>query len=86
MKVITMEEVLGRVVIDPKVMVGKPVIRGTRVPVELILGLLGTGATFDDILKGYPRITKEDIYACLLFAQQAINNSLYVPPIVTTGK
>ena len=85
-KEIIMEDVLGRIVIDPKVMVGKPVIRGTRVPVELILGLLGKGASFDDILRGYPRVTKEDIYACLLFAQQAINNSLYVPPIVAAGK
>jgi uncharacterized protein (DUF433 family) len=86
MKAITMEDILRRIVIDPKVMVGKPVIKGTRVPVELILGLLGQGATYEDILKGYPRVTKEDIYACLLFAQQAINNSLYVPPIVTASK
>lgn len=81
-----MNDILGRIVIDPAVMVGKPVIKGTRVPVELVLGLLGKGATYDDILRGYPRITKEDIYACLLFAQQAINNSLYTPSIVVTEK
>jgi uncharacterized protein (DUF433 family) len=61
-KVITMKDVLGRIVIDPKIMVGKPVIKGTRITV---LGLLGQGATYDDILKGYPHITKEDIYACI---------------------
>ena len=81
-----MEDILERIVIDPKVMVGKPVIRGTRVPVELVLGMLGKGASFNDILRGYPRVTKEDIYACLLFAQQAINNSLYTPPVVTMDK
>ena len=78
-----MKDVLERIVIDPKIMVGKPVIKGTRITVELMLGLLGQGATYDDILNGYPHITKEDIYACLLFAQQAINNSVYAPSIVT---
>jgi len=78
-----MEDILGRIVIDPKVMVGKPVIKGTRITVELILGLLGQGATYEDIFKGYPHIKKEDIYACLLFAQQAINNSVYAPSIAT---
>lgn len=74
-----MQDALGRIVIDPKIMVGKPVIKGTRITVELILGLLGQGATYDDILRGYHHISREDLYACLLFAQQAINNSVYAP-------
>lgn len=74
-----MKELLGRIVIDPQIMVGKPVIKGTRIPVELILGILGQGATYEDILQGYPHVTKEDIYACLLFAQQALDDSTFVP-------
>ena len=61
-----------RIVIDPKVMVGKPVIRGTRITVELILEMLGQGVTVDQILKEYPHLEREDIKAAVEFAQQAI--------------
>lgn len=77
-----MENLLGRIIIDPKVMVGKPVIKGTRITVQLILGLLGQGMTFEDIFKEYPRVKREDIYACLLFAQQALDNSAFVPLVM----
>jgi len=62
------EELLKRIVVDPKVMVGKPVIRGTRISVEQILRLLAQGLTFEDILKDYPHLTKEDIVAALIYA------------------
>ncbi len=62
------KEILGRIVIDPKVMVGKPVIKGTRIPVYVILNLLGEGATFQEIMNEYPDIKKEDILAALKFA------------------
>ncbi len=55
----------GRVEIDPEVMQGKPVVRNTRIPVELQLRKLAEGATFDDLLDAYPRLTKLDIQACL---------------------
>ena len=51
-----------RIIVDPKIMVGKPVIAGTRIPVEHILKLLAQGLTVDDILDEYPRLTKEDIF------------------------
>jgi len=50
---------------NPKVMMGKPVIRGTRIPVELILRKLGEGATEADLLDAYPRLTKVDIQAVM---------------------
>jgi uncharacterized protein (DUF433 family) len=53
---------------NPKVMVGKPVIRGTRIPVELILRMLGHGVSIEDLLEAYPGITREDILAAQLFA------------------
>ena len=70
---------LQRIVIDPGVMVGKPVIKGTRLTVKYILGLLAHGATEGDILAEYANLTREDILACLLFATRALSTSSYLP-------
>lgn len=63
----------GRIVIDPKIMVGKPVIKGTRIPVYVILNLLGEGHTFNDVIEDYPDLTKQDILAAIKFAAQFTN-------------
>jgi len=60
--------VTDRIDIDPKVMMGKPVIRGTRIPVELLLRKLAEGATEADLLDAYPRLTREDIHAAIGYA------------------
>ncbi|OGK88844.1 MAG: antitoxin [Candidatus Rokubacteria bacterium GWC2_70_16] len=57
---------------NPKVMMGKPVIRGTRIPVELVLRKLAEGATFEDLLAAYPRLRREDIQAALGYAADAV--------------
>lgn len=57
--------VTDRIEIDPKIMLGKPVIRGTRIPVELLLRKLAEGATDADLLAAYPRLTREDIQAAI---------------------
>ena len=67
------EKLLQRIVIDPKVMTGKPVIKGTRLTVQHILKLLGNGATYNEIINEYPKLTEEDIRACLLFAAINLN-------------
>jgi uncharacterized protein (DUF433 family) len=59
---------LDRIEINPKVLAGKPVVKGTRLSVQFIVGLLGQGTTMDEILQEYHRLTKEDILACLVFA------------------
>jgi uncharacterized protein (DUF433 family) len=61
-----------RIEINPAVMLGKPVIRGTRIPVELILRKLGEGATEADLLDAYPRLTREDIHAALAYAADSL--------------
>jgi uncharacterized protein (DUF433 family) len=61
---------------DPKKLYGKPVIKNTRIPVDMILEKLAIGDTIDDLLKAYPKITREDINACLLFAADAVKNEL----------
>jgi uncharacterized protein (DUF433 family) len=60
--------IADRIEIDPKVMMGKPVIRGTRITVELILRKLSEGATQSDLLDAYPRLTRVDIQAAIRYA------------------
>jgi uncharacterized protein (DUF433 family) len=57
-----------RIVVDPKILAGKPVIRGTRLAVEFILELLAAGQSESDIIAHYPGLTREDILACLSYA------------------
>lgn len=57
-----------RIEINPRVMLGKPVIRGTRIPVELILRKLSEGASEAELLDAYPRLTREDIHAAMRYA------------------
>ncbi|MDD4653751.1 MAG: DUF433 domain-containing protein [Methanothrix sp.] len=64
------EDLLERITINPRVMVGKPVIRGTRLTVEYILELPAHGITREEILAEYSGLAKDDIYACLLFASK----------------
>ncbi len=62
------QQLLERITLDPKIMAGKPVIKGTRLTVEYILGLLAQGATPSEILEEYDGLALEDIQACLIFA------------------
>jgi len=74
--------ITDRIEIDPKVMLGKPVIRGTRIPVELVLRKLAEGATEPDLLDAYPRLTREDIQAAIGYAADTLANeeTLIVTP------
>ncbi len=73
------QQLLERITINPQVMVGKPVIRGTRLTVQYILNLLAHGATIDEILDEYQGLTIEDIQACFLFATKSLANSDFLP-------
>lgn len=65
-----MVSVKDYIVIDPKVMLGKPVIKGTRVPVYIVLNLLAEGLTHAQVIKNYPDLSLEAIQACLIFASK----------------
>jgi uncharacterized protein (DUF433 family) len=65
-------EPMDRITIDPEVMVGKPVIKGTRITVQLIVQLLANGVTEAEILNDYPDLNKEDIKAALLYASECL--------------
>ena len=78
-KIMKDKQLLERITLNPKVMVGKPVIKGTRLTVEYILNLMAHGATVAEILKEYKGLTHEDIQACLLFATKFLENSAFMP-------
>ena len=67
-----------RIVSDPEILVGKPTIKGTRISVELILGWLANGWSFDQILESYPHITRDDILAALAFAAEMMQDEEYI--------
>ena len=74
-----MEELLDRIVVDPDILVGKPVIKGTRVPVYLIVELVAAGLTTKQIIKEYPQLKEEDIKAALLYASKLVESEVTVP-------
>jgi uncharacterized protein (DUF433 family) len=76
--VIYVEEFLDRITIDPDVLVGKPVIKGTRLPVYLIVELVANGMTPKEILHEYPRLKEEDIKAALLYASRLVESEVTV--------
>lgn len=64
---------------NPEVLSGKPVIKGTRIPVYLILELLAAGMSVDDVLEEYPELTREDIQAALEYASKILQHEIVVP-------
>jgi len=78
------EQLLERITFNPDVMVGKPVIKGTRLTVEYVLNLLAHGATTAEILDEYGDLTREDIQACLLFATKSLATTAFMPLTMET--
>jgi uncharacterized protein (DUF433 family) len=72
-------KMLERISTNPKVMTGKPVIKGTRLTVEFILNLLAHGQTAQEIINEYKGLTQEDIQACILFASKTLENTVFMP-------
>lgn len=73
------EQLLERITLNPTIMVGKPVIRGTRLTVEYVLNLMAHGATVAEVLGEYEGLTQEDIQACLLFATKSLQDTAFMP-------
>jgi len=70
----TEKTLLKRIVVDPKIMLGNPVIKGTRLPVEIVVEKVAYGATTDDLRKDYPFLKEDDVRAALLYAAKRIAN------------
>jgi uncharacterized protein (DUF433 family) len=68
-----------RVVLDPAIHHGDPCIKGTRIPVAILVGSLADGLTFDDILQAYPQLTREDLFAALAYAAEVMRQEIVYP-------
>jgi len=68
-----------RIVVDPKILTGKPVVRGTRISVEFVVDLLATGWSHAQILTSYPHLSEEDIRACLAYATELLREEKVYP-------
>jgi uncharacterized protein (DUF433 family) len=79
----TEEDLLERIVINPKIMDGKPIVKGTRITVEQVLKMLAQGLTTKEILKDYPHLSKEDVAAVLLYAAKVACEEDVYPVTVT---
>lgn len=72
------EELLNRITVNPQIMIGKPIIKGTKLTVDYILNLLAYGSTVEEILAEYEGLTRDDIQACLLFASKTLENTEFM--------
>ena len=75
----TDRNLLARITSSPRILAGKPIIRGTRLSVEFILNLLAHGAAEAEILAEYEGLVPEDLAACLLFASKSLENTSFMP-------
>jgi uncharacterized protein (DUF433 family) len=73
---------LERITVNPKIFGGKPIIRGRRLAVEHVLGMLAAGDTVETLLEGYPWLEREDIQACLVYARRLVGHER-VEPLLT---
>lgn len=76
------DKILERITYDPGIFNGKPIIRGKRIAVEHILGMIAEGSTFDELLDGYPFLEKDDIQACLCYAHRVVAHEKIEPALL----
>ena len=84
-KAVNDQQLLERITLNPNVMVGKPVVRGTRLTVENILNLFAHGATTSEVLSEYEGLIPEDIQACILFATKSLRDTDFMPLTMETA-
>ncbi len=72
---------MKRIIVDQKIMVGKPIIKGTRIPVDAILQRVADGMATDDILKDYPNLTKDDVRAAIEYSVSLVRGEDIIPEI-----
>lgn len=75
-------DLLKRITVNPKIFGGKPIIRGMRIAVEHVLGMLGAGATAAEIVEQYPYLEEADVRACLIYAQRVVGSERVEPAFV----
>lgn len=81
----TEADLLERITVNSQIFGGKPIVRGRRLAVEHVLGMLAAGDDFDTILAGYPWLERADIQACLVYARRHVGNERIEPLDITAG-
>ena len=76
------QKLLERITVNPKIFNGKPIVRGRRLAVDHVLGMLAAGDTPETILEGYPWLEREDIQACLIYAHRLVSHERVEPLLV----
>lgn len=79
------DELLKRITVDPEIFGGKPIVRGRRLAVEHVLGMLAAGDDFETLLEGYPWLEREDIRACLVYAHRLVGIERVEPSVKETA-
>lgn len=80
------QKLLERITINPQVFAGKPILRGRRLAVEHVLGMLAAGDSVETILEGYPWLEMEDVRACLVYARRVVGHERIEPLLIETGR
>ena len=79
------DALLGRITVDPEVFGGKPIVRGRRLAVEHVLGMLAAGDSVDDLLREYPWLERDDVQACLVYARRLVGHERVEPAVQSPG-
>lgn len=83
MRLVNEDQLLQRIVVDPRVFCGKPIIRGHRLAVEHVLGMLAAGDRPEEIVAAHPWLEAEDVIACLVYARRVVGRERVEPRIIT---
>lgn len=79
------DALLARITVNPDIFGGKPIIRGRRLAVEHVLGMLAAGDTVDDLLREYPWLERDDVQACLVYARRVVGHERVEPAVQSRG-
>ena len=80
------QKLLERIMVNPRIFDGKPIIRGQRLAVEHVLGMLAAGDAIETILEGYPWLEVEDVRACLVYARRVVGHERIEPLLIESGR
>lgn len=78
-------DLLSRITVDPKIFGGKPIVRGRRLAVEHVLGMLAAGDSIETLLEGYPWLENKDVLACIEFARRILSNERIEPLTISSS-
>jgi uncharacterized protein (DUF433 family) len=79
------QKLLERITVNLRIFDGKPIVRGRRLAVEHVLGMLGAGDSIETILEGYPWLEVEDVRACLVYARRVVGHERIEPLLIESG-